>query len=42
MSVREKGKNLTKEIVDKVIKQVKKIGVETINLGGNEPFLPMV
>jgi MoaA/NifB/PqqE/SkfB family radical SAM enzyme len=24
MSVREKGKNLTKEIVDKVIKQVKK------------------
>ncbi|HJJ17974.1 MAG TPA: radical SAM protein [Clostridiaceae bacterium] len=38
MSVREKGKNLTKEIVDKVIKQVKKIGVETINLGGNEPI----
>ena len=38
MSVREKGKNLTKEIVDKVIEQVEKIGVETINLGGNEPI----
>ena len=38
MSVREKGKNLTKEIVDKVIEQVQKIGVETINLGGNEPI----
>ena len=38
MSVREKGKNLTKEIVDKVIDQVQRIGVETINLGGNEPI----
>ena len=38
MSVREKGQNLTKEIVDKVIEQVEKIGVETINLGGNEPI----
>ena len=38
MSVREKGKNLTKEIVDKVIEQVQRIGVETINLGGNEPI----
>lgn len=38
MSVREKGKNLTKEIVDKVIEQVERIGVETINLGGNEPI----
>ena len=38
MSVREKGKNLTKEIVDKVIEQVERIGVETINLAGNEPI----
>ena len=38
MSVREKGKNLTKEIIDRVICQVEKIGVETINLGGNEPI----
>ena len=38
MSVREKGKNLTKEIVDKVIQQLQRIGVETINLGGNEPI----
>lgn len=29
--IREKGKNLTKEIVDKVIEQVQRIGVETIN-----------
>lgn len=38
ISVREKGKNLTKEIIDRVICQVEKIGVETINLGGNEPI----
>lgn len=37
-SVREKGKNLTKEIVDKVIKQIEKLNVETVNIGGNEPI----
>lgn len=38
MSAREKGMNLTKEIVDKVIEQLKKIKPKTINLGGNEPI----
>lgn len=38
MSVRERGMNLTMEIVDKVINQIEKIGVETVNLGGNEPI----
>ena len=37
-SVRQKGKNLTKEIVDKVIEQIEKLNVETVNLGGNEPI----
>ena len=37
-SVREKGQNLTKEIVDKVIAQIEKLKVETVNLGGNEPI----
>lgn len=38
MSVREKGKNLTKDIVDKVISQIEKLKVETVNIGGNEPI----
>lgn len=38
MSVREKGKNLSKEIIDKVMEQIEKLGVETVNLGGNEPI----
>lgn len=37
-SVRKKGKNLTTEIVDKVINQIQKLNVETVNLGGNEPI----
>ena len=37
-TVRKKGKNLTKEIVDKVIEQIQKLNVETVNLGGNEPI----
>ena len=37
-SVRQKGQNLTKEIVDKVIEQIEKLNVETVNLGGNEPI----
>lgn len=36
--IRNKGQNLTKEIVDKVINQLIKISVETVNLGGNEPI----
>lgn len=37
-SAREKGANLTKEIVDTVIDQLADLGTETVNLGGNEPF----
>ena len=37
-SVRQKEQNLTKEIVDKVIEQIEKLNVETVNLGGNEPI----
>ena len=37
-SVRQKGQNLTKEIVDRVIEQIEKLNVETVNLGGNEPI----
>lgn len=37
-NVRKRGKNLTKEIVDKVIEQIQKLNVETVNLGGNEPI----
>lgn len=37
-TVRKKGKNLTREIVDKVIEQIRKLNVETVNLGGNEPI----
>ena len=38
MSAREKGTNLTPEIVDRVIGQLSLNGIETVNLGGNEPF----
>jgi radical SAM protein with 4Fe4S-binding SPASM domain len=38
LNVREKGSNLTKEIVDRVILEIKKLDVKTINLGGNEPI----
>lgn len=37
-SAREKGANLTKEIVDNIIDQLADLGTETLNLGGNEPF----
>lgn len=38
MQVREKGANLTKEIVDRVISEILSIGAETVNFGGNEPL----
>jgi len=38
MQARVKNKDLTKEIVDKVINQIVKLGVETVNFGGNEPI----
>lgn len=41
-SVRQKRQNLTKEIVDRVIEQIEKLNVETVNLGGNEPIFTNV
>lgn len=38
MSAREKGQDFTLEIVDRVIEQLAINGVETVNLGGNEPL----
>ncbi|NYT92307.1 radical SAM/SPASM domain-containing protein [Salinispora sp. H7-4] len=38
MSAREKGMNFSVEIVDRIVDQLVSIGVETVNLGGNEPL----
>lgn len=38
MSAREKGMNLTPEIIKRVVNQLALNGVETVNLGGNEPL----
>jgi len=35
--VRKKGVDITREIADKVISQILKLGVKTVNIGGNEP-----
>jgi len=38
MSARRPGANLTLKIVDRIVEQLTKNNVETINLGGNEPI----
>lgn len=38
LSAREKGANLTPQIIDRIIDQLSLNSVETVNLGGNEPF----
>lgn len=38
LSARERGVNLTPQVINRVIDQLSQIGVTTINLGGNEPF----
>jgi MoaA/NifB/PqqE/SkfB family radical SAM enzyme len=38
MSARDKGMDLSKEIIDTIINQLKKLKPKTINLGGNEPL----
>ncbi len=38
LSARRAGANMTKEIVDRIIEQLYKNGIETINVGGNEPI----
>jgi radical SAM protein with 4Fe4S-binding SPASM domain len=36
--VRNKGENLTRENIDRIVDQLASIGVQTVNLGGNEPI----
>lgn len=38
MSAREKGQDFTIGIIDRIVEQLASIGVETVNLGGNEPL----
>jgi len=38
MNAREKGQNMTKPMIDRVVEQLVSVGVETVNLGGNEPL----
>lgn len=38
MQVREKGVNFSKDIADRIINQIVRLGAETVNLGGNEPI----
>lgn len=38
MSARKRGANLTPQVIDRIIGQLSQINVETVNLGGNEPF----
>jgi MoaA/NifB/PqqE/SkfB family radical SAM enzyme len=42
MTAREKGMDFTPEIVDRVVEQLAINGVETVNLGGNEPLFTNV
>lgn len=38
MSARLKGKDMSIEMIDRIVSQLAKNGVETVNLGGNEPL----
>ncbi len=38
MSARVAGANMTKNIIDRIVEQLKKNKIETVNLGGNEPI----
>ncbi|MCP2258150.1 radical SAM additional 4Fe4S-binding SPASM domain-containing protein [Streptoalloteichus tenebrarius] len=38
MSAREKGMNFSPEIIERIVDQLAANGVETVNLGGNEPL----
>lgn len=38
LDVRKQGKDLTIEIIDKIISQIEKLDVKTVNIGGNEPW----
>lgn len=38
MSARRKGRNLERWMVDRIVAQLARLGVKTVNLGGNEPI----
>ncbi len=38
MSARQKGQDLSREGIDRVVDQLAKNGIKTVNLGGNEPL----
>jgi len=38
LSVRNKGMDISKKMVDRVVSQINKLDVKTVNLGGNEPW----
>ena len=38
MNARQKGRNMTREMIDRIVEQLQINGVETVNLGGNEPL----
>jgi radical SAM protein with 4Fe4S-binding SPASM domain len=38
MSAREKGMNFSVDIIDRIVSELASNGVETVNLGGNEPL----
>lgn len=38
MNARQKGANMTKAIIDRVVSQLASLSIETVNLGGNEPI----
>lgn len=38
MNARVKGKDMSKSMVDRIVDQLASVGVETVNLGGNEPL----
>jgi molybdenum cofactor biosynthesis enzyme MoaA len=38
MSARRKGRNIEKPMIDRIVAQLAKLGVKTVNLGGNEPL----
>lgn len=38
MNARERGRDLSKPMIDRVVGQLSQVGVVTVNLGGNEPI----
>ncbi len=38
MTARRKGRNLEKRMIDTIVSQLTRLGVKTVNLGGNEPI----